>query len=243
MVPPPRAAAPERSLTDTLHTVARLELPVGEWQWPFARDRAAEIAGYFSELQAETPQLWNGGVLMARNPQVTGDCFRADYFPTDFASLLALRGWGFPDRSVFNVFGMGALRSSDGAFVLGEMGRHTANAGKIYFPAGTPDLQDVRDGILDMAASVEREVDEEVGLRPSDYDAAPHWTCVFAGPRVALIRELRSPLAAEALLARIEAAIAVQDEPELLAIHLVRSATDITSAVPPFVAAYLRNAL
>ena len=63
----------------------------------------------------------------------------ASYFETDFAAFLAWRDWGFPDESVFNGFGMGALRCTDGAYVLGEMGAHTANAGRIYFPSGTPD--------------------------------------------------------------------------------------------------------
>ena len=94
--------------------------------------------------QAEKPKLWNGRVLLGRNPVFTGDRFSADYFETDFASFLAWRDWGFADKSVFNGFGMGALRGSDGAFVLGEMAAHTANAGRIYFPAGTPDLDDLR---------------------------------------------------------------------------------------------------
>ena len=81
---------------------------------------------------------------LGRDPVFAGDRFSASYFETDFASFLAWRDWGFPDRSVFNGFGMGALRCSDGAFVLGEMGRHTSNAGRIYFPSGTPDPDDIR---------------------------------------------------------------------------------------------------
>ena len=93
--------------------------------------------------------------------------FSAAYFETDFASFLAWRDWGFPDLHVFNGFGMGALRCSDGAFVLGEMGQHTSNAGRIYFPSGTPDLDDVVDGAVDISGSVARELEEETGLVPA----------------------------------------------------------------------------
>src|SRR5713226_8995453 len=95
-----------------------------------------------------------------------------------FASFLAWRDWGFPDGGVFNGFGMGALRCSDGAFVLGEMGEHTANAGRIYFPSGTPDLDDIRDGAVDISGSIAREVLEETGLAPADQRAASAWDCV-----------------------------------------------------------------
>ncbi len=230
-------------LTENIHMVTRLELPVRQQPWPFAAENAEDIASYFSELQVTTPQIWNGAMLMARNPRVEGDCFGAEYFPTDYADYLAWRGWGFPDRSVFTVFGMGALRSADGAFVLGEMASTTANAGKVYFPAGTPDPQDVRDGVLDMAGGIAREMIEEVGLEPTDYVAAPVWTCIFSDQRVALIRELRSPLTAKELHDRISATIAAQKDPELVAIHLVRSASDLTPAMPPFVATYLRGVL
>ncbi len=222
-----------------IHRVKRLDLRVTPWRWPFAQARRAEIDAHFAELRRKTPQLWNGRVLLGRDPRFTDDTFRADYFETDFASFIAWRDWGYPDAAVFNGFGMGALRSRDGAYVLGEMAAHTANAGKIYFAAGTPDLDDIRDGQVDIAGSVVREVAEETGLTEADYRTADDWDCVVAGPLIALMRALVSDLAGEALRARIEANLAGQATPELSAIHLMRSQRDITAAVPPYMAAYL----
>lgn len=231
-------------MDNSIHTVRRLDLPVdgAATPWAFARDNAEDIATYFAELQVETPQIWNGEVLMARNPRVEGDCFRAEHYRTDYASYLAWRGWGFPDKEVFTAFGMGAVRSADGAFMLGEMGRHTANRGRIYFPAGTPEPGDIVGGVFDIAGSVAREVTEEIGLAPSDYVAAPDWTVIFDGQRIALIRLLQSPLSAAALRHRIESALAQQAEAELAAIHPVRGVADLTPAMPSFVATYLRRA-
>ena len=139
------------------------------WTWPFAEARRAEIDAHFAHSSARRPALFNGRVLLGRNPVFSGDHFSASYFETDFASFLAWRDWGFPDRDVFNGFGMGALRCADGAFVLGVMGQHTSNAGRIYFPSGTPDLDDIRDGRLDISGSVVRELEEETGLVPGEY--------------------------------------------------------------------------
>jgi 8-oxo-dGTP pyrophosphatase MutT (NUDIX family) len=148
-----------------IHRVTALDLPVGPSDWPFAQARRAEIDAHFAKEQRDKPKLWNGRVLIGRNPVFADQQFRAECFETDFASFLAWRDWGFPDRDVFNGFGMGAPRSSDGAFVLGEMAQHTANAGRIYFPCGTPDPDDVRDGAVDVAGNVAREIFEETGLR------------------------------------------------------------------------------
>jgi 8-oxo-dGTP pyrophosphatase MutT (NUDIX family) len=134
---------------------------------------------------------------------------------------------------------MGALHCSDGAFVLGEMAAHTANAGRIYFPSGTPDLDDIRDGAVDIAGSVAREVLEETGLTEADYAAGAHWDCVASGAAIAMIRLLRVDMPGEALRARIEANLARQQQPELCAIHLVREPRDLTPAMPRFVTAFL----
>jgi hypothetical protein len=225
-----------------IHRVTTLDLKFRPRPWPFADQKRAEISAHFLARQRERP-IWNGRLLLARDPVFSADRFSADYFETDFASFLAWRDWGFPDKDVFNGTGMGALRASDGAFILGEMGQHTANAVRIYFPSGTPDPADLRDGVVDIPGSVAREVEEETGLTPADYTAAPQWDCVAAGATIAMIRLLRVDQPGEELRARIEANLARQDTPELSAMHLVRAASDLTAAMPRFVTAFIEKHL
>src|SRR6185437_10809640 len=114
--------------------------------WPFAVERRAEIDAHFAMLRRDKPALFNGRVLVQHSHEIAGAALRGEYLETDFASFIAWRDWGFPDTTMRNCFGLGALRGSDGGFLLGVMGAHTANAGRIYFPGGTPDPSDVFDG-------------------------------------------------------------------------------------------------
>ena len=222
-----------------IHRVTTLDLAVRPIVWAFAEERRAEIAAHFAEKQRERPKLWNGRVLLGRDAVFAGGHLAATYFETDFASFLAWRDWGAPDAAVFNGFGMGALRTSDGAFVMGEMAQHTANAGRIYFPSGTPDLDDVRDGALDIPGSVVREIAEETGLDAEDYVAEPDWHCVVSGRAIAMIQVLNLDMPGDEARARIEANLAREDEPELSAIHLVRGMSDLTATMPRFVTAFI----
>jgi len=222
----------------TIREVGRLDLVFEPWDWPFASSHRAAIDAHFAAAQLLRPQLWNGRVLLLRSPRHEGDVFRARYFETDFASLLAWRDWDFPGADVFNGFGMGALRGSDGVFLLGEMAAHTANGGRVYFPAGTPEPADVVRGRVDMAANVAREVAEETR---ADYRAAARWHCVEVGASVALMRLLDVDMPAAALKQRIEETLATQAAPELAAMHLVRDRRDFTPAMPSFVTAFIES--
>lgn len=224
---------------DTPHRVDRLELHLIDWQWPFADARRGEIDAHFAGARRDKPAMFNGRILLARDARCVGDVFRADYFETDFASFLAWRDWGFPDREIFNGFGAGALRANDGAYALGEMSAHTANAGKIYFPAGTPDLNDIRGDRVDIPDSILREMEEETGLARADYRVVEGWDIVFDGQMSAIIQTLDVDMPGDALCKRLQTNLAAQEEQELSDIHLVRSIADFTDAMPRYVVTFL----
>jgi 8-oxo-dGTP pyrophosphatase MutT (NUDIX family) len=223
--------------------LTRLDLRFEPAPWPFAIERRAEIDAYFGKLRAAKPQMWNGRVLLLRRGEIGEGVLCGAYSEVDFASFIAWRDWGFPDTSVRNCFPMAALRSSDGAFLLGVMGAHTANAGHIYFAAGTPDPNDVVGDAVDLEQSVMRELTEETGLGAADVSPEPGWTALPFGQRLALMKVIQVSAGVDRLAERIRAFLADQKQPELADIHIVRSVGDLRPMMPPYVAAFLKSRL
>jgi hypothetical protein len=217
-------------VTRVAHLSARCE----PYEWPWARDNEAAIRANWAECIRDKPRMFNGRVLLVRDLGIGQETCRTTYFETDFAAFLAWRDLGYPDRSVTNGFAMGALQGSDGAYVCGVMGGHTANAGRIYFPAGTPDLSDLRpDGSVDLAGSVVRELSEETDLPVERYAVADDWIVVQHWPALALFRPISCPEPAEQVAERIRANIARQDEPELADARVIRGLDDIDPRMMP----------
>jgi 8-oxo-dGTP pyrophosphatase MutT (NUDIX family) len=221
--------------------VDRLALRFDREPWRFARERRAEIDAHFAELQRNKPHLWNGRVLLLRSGEIAGGVVAGTYFETDFASFIAWRDWDFPDKTVRNCFPMAALRAADGAFLLGVMAAHTASAGHVYFPAGTPDPNDVAGEAVDLDGGVMRELTEETGLTGADVAPERGWTATPLGPRIALMKVMQAQQAAEPLRARILAFLATQAQPELSDIRIVRGVADLDPMMPPYVAAFLKS--
>jgi 8-oxo-dGTP pyrophosphatase MutT (NUDIX family) len=231
-----------------IYEVAELDFRLEPREWRFARERADEIRAHWEERRAARPSLFNGRILLlgrhAFEPREDGALvLRGGYFETGFADFLAWRDFGFPGGEVCNGFSMAALRSSDGAFLLGEMSAHTANAGAIYFAAGTPDRQDVFGDRVDLAASVTRELEEETGISASETTYGPCWIVVHAPPRVACMKIMRLAITAEEAKARIDGFLAKDPKPELSRMHIARGPDDLDPArALPFVRDFLTYA-
>jgi 8-oxo-dGTP pyrophosphatase MutT (NUDIX family) len=218
--------------------VQNLEFHFSPRRWRFAADRRIEIEHHFSHLRREKPKLWNGRVLLLRDFNISDATLTGSLFETDYASFIAWRDWGYPDPEVLVCFAMGALLSSDGAFLLGVMNNHTAGAGGIYFPAGMPDPRDICLDRVDFDGNVRREVAEETGLNLEGI-TADQWLVVLAGQRVALIRVFRFPKSANEIRASILDHLKNEALPELSDIHIVRDPSDFKPKMLPFIRAFL----
>jgi 8-oxo-dGTP pyrophosphatase MutT (NUDIX family) len=223
--------------------LSRLDLRYEPAPWPFAIERRGEIDAHFEKLRAEKPQMWNGDVLLLRRGEIADGVLSGAYLEADFASFISWRDWGFPDKSIRNCFPMAALRSSDGAFLLGVMGAHTATAGQIYFPAGTPDPSDIDGDHVDLERGVIRELIEETGLGIADIAAESGWFATPLGQRLALMKIVQAKESAATLRERICAFLAAQEQPELSDIHVVRNTNDLRPSMPPYVVTFLASRL
>jgi len=205
----------------------RLELRFEPAPWAFAIDRRAEIDVHFVRACAANPALWNGRILLMHRRTIEDRVLHGAYLETDFASFLAWRDLGYSDTTVFNCFPMAGLQAADGGYLLGVMAPHTANDGRIYFPAGTPEPADIVGGAVDLAGGVMRELTEETGLTASDVEIADGWTLVEVGTRLALMKLMRARESADDLRRRILDHLAREERPELSDIRIVRGPADV----------------
>lgn len=213
--------------------VDRVEAQVASHDWAWAKAAEERISAHWRRAKDAKPALFDGPVMMMMSGEARAGLYRAAFFETSFSRYLAWRDFGRPDPSVRNGFSMAALRASDGAWLLGVMGNHTSNAGQVYFPSGTPDPDDVVDGMVDLGGSVLRELEEETGLRPSDVTVEDVWHVVEYGARTAFLRPVRFDAPPEEAVALVEAHLAAEAEPELSGIRIVRRKADLDPAVMP----------
>lgn len=227
----------------TIVALERIEARVEPYDWAFARENADAIAVHWARISAGKPAMFNGRVLLQHRAAIRDGVFEAGYFEADYAAFMTWRDAGHPGPVVRNGFAMAALRASDGAFLCGRMGAHTANAGKVYFAAGTPDREDVRpDGTLDLAGSVTRELCEETGLRLDEIAVGEGWTALIEEGRVAFMRQVSVALPADAARGLMLERMKALEEEELSDIVVIRRLADTQAHdMPGFMQRYLAH--
>jgi len=223
--------------------IDRLDLSFAPKPWDFAVERRDEIDAFFAALRRDKPSIWNGRVLMLHHHAMKDGVLHGEYLETDYASFAAWRQWGRPAAKVHDCFSAAAILAADGAFLLGVMGPHTFNGGKIYFPCGTPDPKDIVGDKVDLELSVRRELREETGLSVAEFASEPGWTMITDGPLMAQIKVLRSGEDSVALRKRVLLHLASEQQPELADIRIIRKHKDLDPAMPRFVTAFLESRL
>jgi 8-oxo-dGTP pyrophosphatase MutT (NUDIX family) len=229
--------------TPSISHIDRLDLSFAPKPWDFAVERRDEIDAFFAALRRDKPSIWNGRVLMLHHHAIKDGVLRGEYLETDYASFAAWRQWDRPAAKVHDCFSAAAILAADGAFLLGVMGPHTFNGGKIYFPCGTPDPKDIVGDKVDLELSVRRELYEETGLSVTEFASEPGWTMITDGPLIAQIKVLRSGEDSVALRKRVLLHLASEQQPELADVRIIRNHKDLDPAMPRFVTAFLESRL
>jgi 8-oxo-dGTP pyrophosphatase MutT (NUDIX family) len=232
---------------EKLLALTGIEARLEAHDWLFERSHAAEIEHIWARETALRPATFDGRVLLQHRGEAKDGVFHAGYFATSYKPFIGWTRLGWPGEHVRNGFAMAALRARDGAFLAARMGGHTANAGKVYFAAGTPDMDDVTpDGTVDLSGSVLRELSEETGLRQDELSIGNSWMAVTEKTRISFMRPVSIDLPADEARALMLSRIAQQADPELADIVIIRSAQDIIEdarVMPRFMQIYLAHML
>lgn len=203
--------------------------------WPLSAGQRAAVDAYWQGAVAANPHLWDGRILGLSAPgggmpRVEAGVFRAEAREDAYSAFMLWRHQGFPDIGMCHAFGWALIAGSDGAIIYGVMGGHTANASRVYPPGGSLEPRDVLpDGRVDVARCIERELEEETGLRAQEAEAGA-MVAVVDGPRLSFGRVFRFAESTSALAARIRANIERQAHRELDDIVIIASRADAEAA-------------
>jgi 8-oxo-dGTP pyrophosphatase MutT (NUDIX family) len=214
-----------------------VNLQVVDGAWDYALQNGHAIESHWLKASAANPGYFNGVVHLIAHLEIDEGSVRAELIRTNFKSFLYWRDAGFPDdAAVLDGFGSALLRSHEGHVLLGRQQPGNINAGLSYLPGGFIDARDVDpNGMIDIKASIARELLEETGLGLGDFEAEPGYIVTRSGRQVSFAAGFRSPLTADRLMSKIHDHLAAEADPELASMVIVRSEGDMRGlAMPPY---------
>lgn len=199
---------------------------------PFEIDNAAAIAANWATEQALRPAVFDGTVVLLselayRDNRLTGRC-HAIRFST-FMLWRKLK----PVTSAEHAFAHAMLISSDNALVAIRMGAHTANAGKVYFAAGSFEPEDFSDGQVNLDYNMAREVREETGLDLGQASREERCYALSGDSGTVIVRCYRMAETADELAAQISRFVASETDPEIEGPVIIRGMHDLPEGLMP----------
>lgn len=199
---------------------------------PFEQQNAAAIERNWQHELEQNPALFNGTVVLLSALAYVGGRLAGRCHAVTYATFLYWRR-NTHDTPVEHSFAHAALVSADGALVAVRMGGHTANAGRVYFAAGSFEPVDFRDGLVDLPFNMAREVGEETGIDISGLPREGSYHAYSGERGTVIFCRYRLPDDAETVAARIRAHVASDPDPEIEGPVIIRSASDLPDGLMP----------
>ena len=206
-----------------IYEILETDLRLVAGKWAFAIQKRDEIATHWAKSMVGNDALWNGKMLSSRAPKFQNGRLEAQLIEIDYASYLAWRDWGYPDKTQFNIFGSSIIQTAEGHLIYGQMGKHTSWPGRTYPPAGSLEINDVGvGGQIDVFASGARELKEETGLNASDARRGADFVS-WSGQQISVCRTFHFDQSSDDLAKEIRAFIKREENSELGDIQVIKT--------------------
>jgi 8-oxo-dGTP pyrophosphatase MutT (NUDIX family) len=215
----------------TVFPVERVEVALLPGTHPFEADNLAAIDADWARQQAANPALFDGRIALLTSLTYAERQLVGSSQLVRYASFLYWRKQRRPGAG--HAFAHAMPVTSDGALIAVRMGPHTANPGAVYFAAGSFESEDFPDGKVDLDRNMAREVKEETGLDLAPLERDPIWHAWSGDAGTVVFRRFRLPMTAAAAAARIRDFVAGENEPEIEAPVVIRSASDLPAMGRP----------
>ena len=190
-----------------LHPVTRINGIVEPGCHPLDERFADEIERDWERRQAANPHLFRGSFYLTTSLLLSPGQLEARYRRTSYATFLFWLDNREAMEGVHHIFSAASVICADDRIVMGRMASHTANAGRIYAPAGSLSDEDVIAGRVDFSGNLLREFHEETGYRLDAASAQSEFTAVVEGRTIALLKRFDMPVASPQFLAELSASI------------------------------------
>lgn len=222
-----------------IHLLNKTNLFLSDEPLPFMAGQRTEIDRYWKSVLETNNRLWNGDFYMFSDVTIENQVMSARGHKTDFATFLYWRDHG-RHECITHITGTTFPLLADGSLLAIKMASHTANPGKIYFPAGSLDVGDLIDGAFDIKSNLCREFKEEIGL-----DIQENW---LAGPFLAsegenafhIARRMRIPIEFDQLERDWEVHRANGSDDEVESLVPICNQDDIPLEMPSYATALCR---
>jgi 8-oxo-dGTP pyrophosphatase MutT (NUDIX family) len=205
---------------------------------PFERAHGEAIAANWQHEVGKSPKLFNGrvmllGALRHEDGGLRGHCHEVDY--AAFMYWRTLR----PHPAAEHIFAHAVLVAEDETVVAIRMRQGTVNAGLVYCAAGSFEPGDIRNGRIDVARNMAREVEEETGLDIAGLAGEPAYHA-YAAPTGTVIFRRYGLRGTGTEIARVIADnVARQSDPEIEGPVVLTQENRHEFAYPPHMPALL----
>jgi 8-oxo-dGTP pyrophosphatase MutT (NUDIX family) len=172
---------------------------------------------------AANPALFDGRMVLQHRLKLSQEGIASEAYAVPFSTFMWWRRQ--PERNgAIHLFAYPVLESADGALVAIRMGAHTANAGQVYFAAGSLEPEDIVDGRCDIDSNMAREVMEETGLDLSDAVAGDGLHASHIRRSVSIFKLFRFDMTADEMVDFISRHMLVAEDKEIAGAVAIRSA-------------------